>query len=139
MPSFICVIVVVGVCGLSSAAAQDSSARVDAGQVHLGAKMNVSGNSGVDTEWLASVIRQMKPSLKGRIKVAGPNNSAISSAEVVWSVDGANVTGTVIDSEGIVLASFEGTATSPTSIAGKFSTPDGVVGPWSWEGEPVAE
>jgi hypothetical protein len=112
---------------------------VQAGEISVGSRVEMADGKSGTTDWIVSVIRQMQPSLSGRVTVPAPKESMIDSAELTWRVDGAKISGTVQDADGKMLATFEGTATTGRKVEGTFTTSEGEVGPWSWEGSAVGE
>ena len=93
--------------------------------------------STVDTDPKATpwniAVEQLGDSVKGRITTSGPDAKEEGTIEA--TISGSTVSGTVHDTAGRKIATFEGTL-AQRRFSGKFRTVGGRVGSWAWDGLP---
>jgi hypothetical protein len=124
-----------------SAPAQDTASEIAApvasetGTLMLGVESALDASS---KRLNVNVHPSGKATVSGGADVVGfPIIDSGQWGDVNWTVNGAQVTGTVRNRSGEVEGMFDGTITA-TGVSGKFTHVDGRVGLWSWDGPPPA-
>ena len=88
-------------------------------------------NEAARQAWQAQMKRFDDDSLSGRVVVVG--SPLMDHAAVQGQVTGADVDGVLLDDDGRQVATFSG-AIRGAGVSGTYTTADGDVGDWSWDG-----
>jgi hypothetical protein len=82
--------------------------------------------------WQVQLKHLEDGSLSGRVVIVG--SPVLDHAEIQGQVTGSEVDGVLLDDGGRQVGTFSGSIANGT-VGGTYSTADGDVGDWSWEGK----
>lgn len=87
--------------------------------------------AGADKGWSVTALRTTDDEIRGRVSLTGVPQ--VNAANVEARLSGRGVIGKLLDDEGQVLATFEGTV-SAAGASGTFVALGGGTGSWTWDG-----